>query len=140
MNFVDLDHYLKNQKLPEAIHYSEGLRLRPNYLIYSLGQKLNEEQKSFLNSKEIPWAEYSSCSAVEAVVAFLKSVNGGIYMPKLNQDLLKIELQQCVFLLDPHLIGEFETLLTKKRRGVLIKRPVVASHDFQEAIYLEQIC
>lgn len=136
MQFGELENFIKNIKAPELQFYAQGLRLRPNYLLYTADGELSTEQKDFLNVKEIPWAEYMNCSALEALVAFLKSVSGGIYLPELSPELFKSEAQQCVFLLDPHLIDDFEKLLTKKRRGVLIRRPIVASHNFKEAIYL----
>lgn len=136
MDFSALNDLVKGLKALEPEHYSQGLRLRPNYLLYTLEGELSSPQKEFLNSKEIPWAEYKNCSALEALLAFLKSVNGGIYIPTLSPDIFQSQAQQCVFLLDPHLIDEFEDVLTKKRRGVLIRRHLLASHNFKEAIYL----
>ena len=116
--------------------YSEGLRLRPNYLIYVFADEVVELQKQYLQGAQIPWAEYLDCSEAEAIISFCKSVQGGIYMPVLNDELNQKKPKICLFLLDPHLIDDFEDKISKKRRGVVIRRPVLASLNFQETISL----
>ncbi len=139
MQFEDLAQHLLERTHLVAVFYHEGLRLRPNYLIYTLGQDLNAEQKALLKHHEIPWAEYQGCSAIQAVVAYLKSVHGGLYCPSLDAEWLQDGSKQCVFLLDPHLIADFEKSLSKKRRGVLIRRPLLASFNFEKALNLEDL-
>jgi len=139
MQFEDLNQHLLDRPNLVPAFYHDGLRLRPNYLIYSLAQELLEEQKAFLQQHEIAWAEYKDCSPLQAVVAYLKSVKGGLYSPTVDAEWLELASKQCVFLLDPHLIADFEKSLSKKRRGVLIRRTLLASFNFEKALNLEDL-
>lgn len=139
MQFEDLKQHLLERPSLVPIFYHEGLRLRPNYLIYTLSGDIAPEQKALLQQHEIPWAEYQGCSALQSVVAYLKSVSGGLYSPSLDAEWLEDASKQCVFLLDPHLIAVFENSLSKKRRGVLIRRPLLASFNFEKALNLGDI-
>ncbi len=120
----------------EPSFYAEALRLRPNYLIYTLCSELSSEQKTYLAEASIPWAEYSKASTLEALMSFLKSIHGGLYLPEVASDLELKQSKVCVFLLDPHLIEAFEAQVSQKRQGVLIRRHLIASHDFKETIDL----
>lgn len=139
MHFQEIEPFLSARKELTPLHYSEALRLRPNYLLYTLGTEMHLEQKKFLLDKEIPWAAYPLTSPLLALVAFLRSVQGGAYIPSLEGDLIEISPLQCVYLLDPHLIADFEKSISKKRRGVLIRRPLLASLNFEKAINIEKL-
>ena len=126
-------------KTKSASYYSEKLRLRPNYLVYVLDAELDEKKKSYILNHEVPWAEYEQLSTHEALLLFLKSLEGGLYMPSFDDKISQKKAKLCLFLLDPHLIDEFEDLVSKNRLGVLIRRPILASFNFQEIINLSDL-
>ncbi|MEZ4814254.1 MAG: hypothetical protein R3A80_03485 [Bdellovibrionota bacterium] len=139
MQFVEIESLVKKSLDIEPVFSAAGLRLRPNYLIYTLSEKLNLTQRAFLLEKEIPWVEYSHCSSLLAVLAFLKSIHGGIYIPEFDESFAKDFDFQYVFLLDPHFVSAFEESVSKKRRGVLIRRPLLAGYNFEKEISLEAL-
>lgn len=140
MSFLDLTKFLQQADYRQPVHYSELLRLRPNYLIYYATSPLDQEQRSFLLEKEIPWAEFQESSPIEAVVYFLNKVKGGLYCPLYSESLLQSRADHCfVFLLDPHLIDDFELKISPKRAGVLIRRNIIATDHFAQLISLENL-
>jgi hypothetical protein len=135
MHLKEFQPLVKDSKAECAL-YSDGLRLRPNYLIYTLSAELVDLQKEYLKGAQIPWAEYLSTTAISAIVLMLKSFEGGIYLPRLSPKLAEKKEKICVFLLDPHLIDDFEEKISTQRQGVLIRRPILASQNFKETIEL----
>jgi hypothetical protein len=131
------------RKNVKPIFLSEGFRSRPNYLIYFLDHKINDEDKIVLETHKPSYCIYENASFCEALIGFLSELDAGVYLSdekirrKINESTTQ-NLNIALILIDPHTIEDFETKLKATRVGVLIRRNILATNDFKTILPLKE--
>lgn len=91
-----------------------------------------------LSSLKIGYLLFENVSLIAGLLTFLTTIEAGAYMSSkfISHDSFLNSSSLAIALIDPHLIDEIESNPSFQRIGVLIRKKILAMHDFQIEIPL----